>query len=167
MNSAVQRFGVVTAFALLGVLLIGNAFVTRRQLGIQTGRQHWVVHSRLMRYEIQQTLSFLEDAETGQRGYLYTGDPRYLGPYNHAGSEIDAQLKQLSELSADNPQQAANVAAVRDLAARISTFADLHRWVYSEHRAYAWFFRDETYIPVTGPLAETYGEAPRVASRVR
>ena len=116
MNSAVQRFGVVTAFALLGVLLIGNAFVTRRQLGIQTGRQHWVVHSRLMRYEIQQTLSFLEDAETGQRGYLYTGDPRYLGPYNHAGSEIDAQLKQLSELSADNPQQAANVAAVRDLA---------------------------------------------------
>ena len=60
-----------------------------------------------------------------------------------------------------------SLAAVRDLAARISTIADLHHWVYSEHRAYAWFFRDEAYIPVTGPLAETYGEASRTASRVR
>jgi hypothetical protein len=58
-----------------------------------------------------------------------------------------------------------SLATVRDLAVRFSTFADLHRWIYSEHRAYAWFFRDEAYIPTTGPLAETYGEAPG-ASRV-
>jgi hypothetical protein len=51
-----------------------------------------------------------------------------------------------------------SVAAVCDLAARISAFADLHRWMYSRHRAYAWFLRDEAYIPATGPLAETYGQ---------
>jgi hypothetical protein len=29
--------------------------------------------------------------------------------------------------------------------------------MYMEHAAYAWFLREEAYRPVTGPLAETYG----------
>jgi PAS domain S-box-containing protein len=116
MNSAVQRFGVVTAFALLAILLIGNAYVTRRQLAIQTGRHQWLVHTRLVRFEIQQTLALLEDAETGQRGYLYTGQPKYLAPYNRATAEMDEQLSQLSSLTAGDLGQTANVALVRTLA---------------------------------------------------
>ena len=34
--------------------------------------------------ELSQTESLLKDAETGQRGYLYTGEPKYLAPYNLA-----------------------------------------------------------------------------------
>ncbi|MGB6191150.1 MAG: CHASE3 domain-containing protein [Terracidiphilus sp.] len=116
MNSAVQRFGVVTAFTLLALLLIGNTLVTRRQLAVQTDRQRWLVHTRLVRYEIQQTLAMLEDAETGQRGYLYTGEPRYLEPYNRATQQIEEQLRQLSDLTADDPAQIGSVVRVRTLA---------------------------------------------------
>ena len=116
MNSAVQRFSVVTAFTLLAILLAGNTLVTRRQLAAQTDRQQWLLHTRLIRYEIQQTLALLEDAETGQRGYLYTGESRYLPPYNSAVAEMDQQLRQLSDLTADDPAQVANVASVRSLA---------------------------------------------------
>jgi hypothetical protein len=47
---------------------------------------------------------------------------------------------------------------VRDLALRILTFADLHQWIYTRHPAYAWFLRDEAYVPAAGALVESYGE---------
>jgi len=39
-------------------------------------------------------LAFLtvEDAETGQRGYLLTGDPAYLGPYAAALSRMTGTM---------------------------------------------------------------------------
>jgi hypothetical protein len=45
----------------------------------------------------------------------------------------------------------------RPLAQRISTLSQLHRWMYTEHGAYAWFLREDTFRPVEGSLAETYG----------
>ncbi len=38
--------------------------------------------------QLSNTESLLKDAETGQRGYLYTGDPRYLAPYDLAVTQI-------------------------------------------------------------------------------
>jgi PAS domain S-box-containing protein len=118
MNIAVRNLGVAIAFLLLAILLIGNAFVTRTQLAIQTGRQAWVVHSREVELEIEHTQNLLEDAESGQRGYLYTGDPTYLAPYKQALEQWNKQIEDLTRLTADNPRQAANVVELRDLASR-------------------------------------------------
>ena len=38
-------------------------------------------------------LSLLQDAETGQRGYLLTGDETYLAPYDFSVRRFDSQLK--------------------------------------------------------------------------
>lgn len=54
-------------------------------------------------------------------------------------------------------RERASLEVVLDLAARISTFADLHDWMYTHHGAYAWSRREEVYRPATGLLAETYG----------
>jgi PAS domain S-box-containing protein len=97
MNYAVKKFGVIAAFASLALLLIVNAWVTRRQVAIQTNWQQSLSHTRELQFEIEQTKTFLEDAETGQRGYLYTGDPSYLAPYNHATAEIDNLRKLCQE----------------------------------------------------------------------
>ncbi len=43
----------------------------------------------------QQVLTALQDAETGQRGYLLTGRPSYLEPYTAATAQIDALLRTL------------------------------------------------------------------------
>jgi signal transduction histidine kinase len=43
-------------------------------------------------------MSTVKDAETGQRGYLITGDDTYLEPYNEASASIDRSLHSLREL---------------------------------------------------------------------
>jgi signal transduction histidine kinase len=45
------------------------------------------------------------DAETGQRGYLLTGDPRYLEPYNTATRDIVQNLDALGRLFPPNMDQ--------------------------------------------------------------
>ncbi len=59
-------------------------------------------------------LSSLKDAETGQRGFLLTGEDRYLEPYRRALTEIPAQLNTLVELTAiRRPDQAQRLQALR------------------------------------------------------
>jgi signal transduction histidine kinase/CheY-like chemotaxis protein len=48
----------------------------------------------------------LKDIETGQRGYVITGDPAFLRPYNRSIRSIHDTLKDLRTLTEDNlPQQ--------------------------------------------------------------
>jgi C4-dicarboxylate-specific signal transduction histidine kinase len=48
-------------------------------------------------------LSSLKDAETGQRGYLLTGDETFLEPYRLALDEVPRQLLQLRQLVTREP----------------------------------------------------------------
>ena len=65
------------------------------------------------------------DAETGQRGYLYTGDLHYLEPYNRATQEVDGQLDRVASLTADIALQREQVQHLRDLChAKLKELAD-------------------------------------------
>ena len=46
----------------------------------------------------EQLLSTLTDAETGQRGFIITGDERYLQPYNDAVKRYRTRLVRLLEI---------------------------------------------------------------------
>lgn len=56
------------------------------------------------RSAINQLVRQVLDAETGQRGYLLTGDPRYLEPYKTAVGDITQNLDTLRELFASHPE---------------------------------------------------------------
>jgi PAS domain S-box-containing protein len=116
MQNFQRRFSVITGFVLLLVVLIANAFITRRQLGIQIADQEWTAHSRVVLYELAQTESLLKDAETGQRGFLYTGDSKYLAPYSLAAGQVDSHIDNLAQLTADNPKQQVRIPVLRNLA---------------------------------------------------
>ena len=109
-----KRFGVITGFVLLLILLITNAFVTRRQLDVQVQNQTRVEHIQQVEIALNQTQALIEDAETGQRGYLYTGQQRYLDPYNRAVTQIDPQLHHLESLF-KNPAKRAEIDQLRTL----------------------------------------------------
>jgi signal transduction histidine kinase len=47
------------------------------------------------RGSVNRVLQLMLDAETGSRGYLLTGDPRYLEPYNSAVADIGHELDAL------------------------------------------------------------------------
>ena len=57
------------------------------------------------RGSINKLLQQVLDAETGQRGYLLTGDPRYLEPYNTATADINQNLDVLRLLFAPYKDQ--------------------------------------------------------------
>lgn len=62
-------------------------------------------------------------------------------------------------LAARAARESSSLEEVRRLAASIHSMSDLHRWMFTEHGAYAWFLRDAAYRPATGPLLESYGGA--------
>jgi len=100
-----KRIGVIVGFSFLLALLIVNATVTRRQLGLQIGAESWVSHTRQVLFELNQLEFLLVDAEAEKRGYLYTGDSRYLAPYQEVISKIDPQIEMIEGLTRDNPRQ--------------------------------------------------------------
>jgi PAS domain S-box-containing protein len=110
-----KRFSVIGGFAVLLAVLVINTVVTRRQIAVQDSNQGWVEHTQRVQLELATVESLLKDAETGQRGYLYTGEARYLEPYNAALTQIDSHIASLAELVPDNPKQLSRVLTLRTL----------------------------------------------------
>jgi signal transduction histidine kinase/CheY-like chemotaxis protein/CHASE3 domain sensor protein len=107
--------GVVLLAGLAAVLLffVANivvSYVNLQRLREMTGK---VSHT----YEVMTTLSdvfsLMKDAETGQRGFLITGNDRYLEPYETANARIGDRLADAERLTADNPEQHARVAVLK------------------------------------------------------
>lgn len=65
----------------------------------------WRQHTYEVLRNIDATVAGLVDAETGQRGYLLTGEPSYLEPYRAATKHIDRAIGNLKSLTSDNPNQ--------------------------------------------------------------
>jgi PAS domain S-box-containing protein len=77
--------------------------------------QERVSHVQEVRLSVERALSFAKDAETGQRGFLLTGDAQYLEPYRTALAAIDQQISQAEGLTEDDPPQHARVEEFRHL----------------------------------------------------
>jgi hypothetical protein len=75
--------------------------------GIRRGRESraLVTHSRDVIERAQSTLSALQDAETGERGFIITGEPRYLEPYDNGVKALATDTTGLRALTRDNPAQ--------------------------------------------------------------
>jgi PAS domain S-box-containing protein len=116
MQTFFRQFSTIGGFTLLVLLLIVNASFTARRLNVLVDNQSWVDHSRQVQAEMQETQALLLDAETGQRGYLLTGETSYLEPYDNAVSQVDIHIQNLSRLTVDNPRQQANLAHLGNLA---------------------------------------------------
>lgn len=110
-----KRFSVISGFAILLAMLVINTALTRQKIAVQDSNQGWVEHTQQVQLELAEFESLLKDAETGERGYLYTGDPRYLEPYNYAVAQGYPHIARLAELTADNPRQQERVARLRTL----------------------------------------------------
>jgi len=70
---------------------------------IETAR--WVAHTHKVLETLKSTVAHMTDAETGQRGYLLTGEEPFLEPYTSALTRVEADISQLRKLTQDNPNQ--------------------------------------------------------------
>ncbi|MGP0062246.1 MAG: CHASE3 domain-containing protein [Isosphaeraceae bacterium] len=90
--------GYALAFGLLAI----NAVVTFWNLRTIAENSRDVAQTHEVIVGLEGVLSNLRDAETGQRGYLLTGDERYLDPYNKAVASVDRSVARLKEVTASN-----------------------------------------------------------------
>jgi PAS domain S-box-containing protein len=78
-------------------------------------KDYWVDHTRQVIYHAERAISFLKDAQVGQRGYIITGDSVYLVPYLIARDSISRQVNQLQRLTADNPTQQVRIDTLKSI----------------------------------------------------
>ena len=109
--------GQTVAMALLVAALLTDAVLTLHNIREVAVSVQWVSHTHEVLGQLEQVVSALKDAETGQRGYLLTGERGYLEPYEQAVPRIPGQLQRLRALTIDNPPQTAHVLRLEQLAA--------------------------------------------------
>ena len=96
---------IATGFGLSFVLLIAIGAVAYASINKLMSTSQAVTHTHEVLEHIAGMLSLLKDAETGQRGYLITGDASFLEPYRTGSGDALAMFKELRHLTADNPNQ--------------------------------------------------------------
>ena len=89
---------------------------------------------------INTLLQQMLNAETGSRGYLLTGDSRYLEPYSESLSKITDHMRMMRALFADDPQQLTEFTLLMQSVARKLAEMDLSLTMYKEGKEEAWKF---------------------------
>ncbi|HEY2545589.1 MAG TPA: CHASE3 domain-containing protein [Candidatus Acidoferrum sp.] len=67
--------------------------------------RRWVTHTHVVIEKLGDVRTSMTDAETGEHGYILTGDDLYLAPYETGLGGARQSLKDVRELTADNPRQ--------------------------------------------------------------
>ncbi|HEY6630730.1 MAG TPA: CHASE3 domain-containing protein [Rhizobiaceae bacterium] len=92
-------------------------------LGGIVGARSWLIESQrdsndavraafALSNQLVTTLSLVQDAETGQRGFLLTGEDVYLEPYRSAASALPEELAAIGAAVASQPKRQARVEAL-------------------------------------------------------
>lgn len=118
MISSRSRFALAMLPAVVTLLLVAIALGSGRRLTRAVG---WVDHTGEVIQRSNALLVRTLDAETGQRGYLVTGDTLFLRPYDNAEPAVRKSLDELRALATDNPRQGLRIDTLaRELAIRFA-----------------------------------------------
>jgi signal transduction histidine kinase len=109
-----RQFGqIVIGLVILGFLgLLAAGGAAGLIMTLSQSRTRWVNHT----YEVERHINGfriqIERLEAGRRGYLLDQDPSFRQVYIDAASAIPGEIASLKYLTADNPRQQANLAAL-------------------------------------------------------
>ncbi len=109
-------FPVRAAFVLALAILALVGWLSYRNTRHMAQSEALEAHTYVVIQELDRFLSALKDAETGQRGFLLTGDEKFLDPYNSALQEAVRHLDRLKLLTGDNPRQQERLRIITPLA---------------------------------------------------
>ena len=102
----------------VALLVTGAAgIVVYRSMSELVASADWVTHTHKVKEAIAEVRSALKDAETGQRGFLLTGEERYLEPYQAAVRTIDRDIQVLQGLTVDSNDQQKRIAGLQSASA--------------------------------------------------
>ena len=100
--------GLVVSLAILAAA--GLQSVRNIRAVAEADKREW--HSYVVIQTLERLLSVLKDTETGQRGYLLTGEEKYLEPYLAGLDLVQTNLVSLKQLTRDNVRQQQRLAGI-------------------------------------------------------
>src|SRR4051794_39602676 len=92
-------------FIFLFFILLFVSYLSYQRIDGLVFASDLVNHSNVVKLKIEEALSSLKDAETGQRGYLLTKDSLYLQPYHGSLDRVKKIVHDIDLLTADDPEQ--------------------------------------------------------------
>jgi methyl-accepting chemotaxis protein len=101
---------IAAGFALAFVLMALIGAMAYRSINTLADTSQMVAHTHIVLQRIADVLNVLQDAEIGGRGYIITGDERFLEPYQQSETKIVAVVNDLRAQVADNPDQQKRIA---------------------------------------------------------
>jgi PAS domain S-box-containing protein len=113
------------AVAAVVLLLLAGWLTSQRVAGLEESNR-WVAHTHEVLARIAAIDSTLAAAESAHLGYLLTGEELHLEPYHTAAAHIPEELRQLQDLTSDNPAHQSNLDELEPLVARrLASLKDL------------------------------------------
>lgn len=91
----------LTAALLMMALAIGQTMIAQREARARAMNEGQAL------VELNELMSATLSAETGQRGYLLTGEADYIAPLAEAGNRRARAITRLREIAGDGPEEAA------------------------------------------------------------
>jgi len=103
----------VTLLVVAIVVVSANAWFAFKAVDTLLQSEGWVEHTWQVIDQVERIMGSAKDAETGNRGFLITGDEAYLAPYTSGKAELPHELNVFQQLTADNPSQQTRVVEMR------------------------------------------------------
>jgi methyl-accepting chemotaxis protein len=120
----------ISAVPLALVVMLGGYLSYGYNMILKDNRD-LVVHTHEVISAVEHAFSDIKDAETGQRGFVITGDAKYLEPYERAVKTSPESLRKVRRLIADRPDQLNRVSdlevALRDKLEELRTTISVRR----------------------------------------
>ncbi len=126
---------VLAIVAVAGLILINEASYRSSTDAVEDMQE-----AQLTRGALNDLIQTILDAETGQRGYLLTGDVRYLEPYNRAMSQVNQQLDVLRQIFTPYKDQLTDFGILSRQISRKLAELDLSVRMRREDKEEAWRF---------------------------
>jgi hypothetical protein len=125
MNSSISK-KLSAGFGAALLILLAIGWVSYRTVTTSAEIAQRVTHSHDVLQRLEEMFSLLKDAETGQWGYLITGNERYRDSYRAASAASEHGITQLRQLTADNASQQKRLDALVPLIAeKLRTLAEM------------------------------------------
>ncbi|WDF54317.1 response regulator [Mucilaginibacter sp. KACC 22063] len=102
-------------FGLSLLLLIISSVVSYVSISNLLQSSERVDHSNTVVSSLENVISTMKDAETGQRGFLLTSQNEFLEPYNGSYNRALLEANKAQNLTKDNPQQQKNIKEIKDI----------------------------------------------------
>lgn len=100
-----------TVFGLTAAFVVGSTYLTYRAGNRVLNLHQQEEERRQTIFALDDLFSTLQDAETGQRGFIITGDKKYLEPFQSAQTRLPETIKRF----ADSPQSGISEADAKAL----------------------------------------------------